>query len=194
MKKNRLLLTIVAAATIAAIAISLAYVNIQKNNSKAGYADDDSTTFEQEDGSEDTSVPFFEASLRMEVCPDGSGSMKNPAMIIRGGSEISIPLCIASTNTSEQVWHLEARGLIQEEIDNGIHVRFENDSIKLAGVKGADDFSLYHETKENTTVVVGADNNAEPGVHGIMVVATLPVGENRVTSVTTQIYVDVKES
>jgi hypothetical protein len=58
-------------------------------------------------------------------------------------------------------------------------------------VKG-DDFSLYHEIKENAKVIVGADNNAEPGVHGIMVVAVLPVGENRVTSVTTQVYVDVK--
>lgn len=190
--KNQHLLIIVAIATVAAIAISLAYVNVQKNNSKAGSADDDSTTFEQEAGSEDASAPFFEASLRMEVCHDGSGSMDNPGTIIRGGSEIAIPLCVVSTNTSEQVWHLEARGLIHEDIDNGIHVRFENDMIKLAGVKSSDDFSLYHEIKENAKVIIGADNNAEPGVHGIMVVAILPVGENRVTSVTTQVYVDVK--
>jgi hypothetical protein len=193
LKKNRYLLIIVAGVTIAAIAISLIYVNIQKNNSKAGYAEDDSTTFEQEGGSEETSPSFFEANLRIGVCPDDSGTLENPSTIIRGGSEVDIPLCIASTNTSEQVWHLEARGLIQE-IDNGIHTRFEKDSIKLAGVIGSDDFSLYREIRENTTVNVAADNNAEPGVHGIMVVAILPVGENRATSVTTQIYVDVKES
>jgi hypothetical protein len=192
--KNQYVLIIVAAAAIAAIAISLAYVDIQKNNSKAGSADDDSTTFEQEAGSEDTSPPFFEASLRINVCPDGSGSMGHPGTIVRGGSEIAISLCISSTNTSEQLWHLEARGLISENVDSGIHVRFENDSIKLAGVKGSDNFSLYPEIKDNTILFIGADNSAQPGIHGIMIVAVLPVGANETTSVVTQIYVDVKGS
>jgi len=186
-------LIIVAAAAVAAIALSLAYAGIQKNDSKTGY--DDSTTFEQEEGdSEGDAPPFFETTLHIDVCPDATGSVKNPGVITRGGSELAIPLCIISTNTSDQVWHLEARGLIHEDIDSGIHVRFDKDSIRLAGVNDNSDFSMYHETKDNATVIVGADDKAEPGVHGIMVVATLQVGENRVTSVTTQVYVDVKES
>ena len=190
--KNQHLLIIVSAAVIAAISITLVYFYISNNNQKAGSADDGSTTFEQEAGSEDATPPFFEANLRIGVCPGGSGSIKNPVTAVRGGSETSIPLCVSSTNTSTQVWHLEARGLIQEEIDDGIHIRFENDTITLAGLKGSDDFSMDPEIKENTAAIVSADNNAEQGVHGIIVAAVLSMGEYRVTSITTQIYVDVK--
>jgi len=115
-----------------------------------------------------------------------AGTDAKPAVLIRGGDAIKIPICIRNGDMENKTWYFEAldSDLLPQPPRHGIHVSLDKTSVTVAGLP-YQPIASYNSSGngglspilDRIIVTVYADNNAELGQHSFKVNAYYYLGE-----------------
>ncbi|MDE1832436.1 MAG: hypothetical protein KGI02_08725 [Thaumarchaeota archaeon] len=105
-----------------------------------------------------------------------AGTPLNPAVIKRG-SEITIPFCVRSTDTTAKTWELAARDSVDlgKSPQNGISVSFDGNSLQVPAYAGnVDDFAKGKGNTLTFNAHFGANTAAKTGIQRVIIEARHP--------------------
>ena len=129
-----------------------------------------------------------------------AGTDAKPAVLIRGGDAIKIPICIRNGDMENKTWYFEAldSDLLPQPPRHGIHVSLDKTSVTVAGLPYQPIVSYNSSGNgglspilDRIIVTVYADNNAELGQHSFKLNAYYYLGEGDKLGRGKPIYYDI---